>query len=182
MKRIVVFGDSVAFGEHVSTDERWPTHLAHALPEWNILVRAVCADTTRLALERFDQDVWSAHPDIVVIAFGHNDAASWREPYPRVSVGAYRENLHEMVWKAKAPCVVCTPHRTSKSLDYEERLAEYANAAVAVACRPGVWPADAHDAGPFSTLDGLHLDAAGHRKMAGLVLSAVDALTGVGVA
>ena len=185
MKRIVAFGDSIAFGEHISTDERWPTHLAHTMPEWNVLVRAVCADTTRLALERFDQDVARANPDIVVIQFGHNDCSAWDGKHPRVSVPAYEANLVEMVEKAGVQCVLCSPHRTNKDFAYEQRLKDYAGAVWGAASRfptAQVAVADAYDAGQFSTLDGLHLDAEGHRKMAGLVLGAVDSLTGVGVA
>jgi sialidase-1 len=97
---IVAFGDSTtALRENVVV---YPTLLEKALMDKGRSVKVVNAgvpsNTTELARARFQTDVLTQQPDVVIIQFGLNDAAVdvWQKPpatQPRVSVDRYEENL-----------------------------------------------------------------------------------------
>jgi lysophospholipase L1-like esterase len=79
----------------------------------------VPANTTSDAIARFERDVLSLNPALVVIQFGLNDAAVdvWREPpatAPRVSQADYIANLESMITRLKErdiPVILMTPNR-----------------------------------------------------------------------
>lgn len=175
--RIVVLGDSIAFGEHLPTTNRWASLLAEANPKWNILVRAVCGDTTRLALERWHQDVASASPDVVIVQLGHNDANDW-DGLPRVSARAYESNLIEMCERAGnlgAKVVLCAPHPVVRDSGYERRVREYGESVWRAGSAANADVCDLHAGFPRGAmldrmlLDGLHLSPAGHELTSRLI-------------
>lgn len=80
--------------------------LRKSLPELGIqgqvINAGVPADTTKLALDRFEKDVLRHGPSLVIIQLGINDSAFdvWKDPPaegPRVSLADYEKNLRQMV-------------------------------------------------------------------------------------
>jgi lysophospholipase L1-like esterase len=103
--RIVLIGDSLTHGEGIESPHKWTDIVAASLPRHEVIAKGVCGDTTRLALERFPQDVQELRPDIVVAQFGLNDCNAWASDggeLPRVSHEAFRANLVEMARRARA--------------------------------------------------------------------------------
>lgn len=102
---IVAFGDSItAEREGVTTycrlledrlleKTKLPVHVINA---------GVPGNTTAHALKRFEHEVLSKNPSMVIIAFGSNDCAVdvWKKPpadKARVSLSDYRANLQNMI-------------------------------------------------------------------------------------
>lgn len=125
MKRLYVFGDSIAFGQLVSPHLVWVTRLA----QWaavesseQLLVQnaGVNGNTTRQGLERFHFDVISHSPRYLIVQFGLNDCNKWMTDngLPRVSLPSFRSNLNEILSRARASYVehvfVNTNHPTAK--------------------------------------------------------------------
>lgn len=171
--RVVCVGDSITFGEHVTSDRRWTTLMALARPEWNVLNRGVNGETTRDGLLRFPMDVQAPRPDVTVIQFGHNDANTWAcdNGLPRVSEASYVANLSEMVERALhfgSKVIVLAPHRTRLDDAYNARIERYAGAAGRVfgEARPFAAPED--------LLDGLHLNDLGHQRSARYITTLVE--------
>lgn len=101
---IVAFGDSTTAPRG---DLRvYADLLEEELPARGVPVRVINAGTggndTGHARSRFQKDVLSHNPDVVVIQFGINDAAVdvWKDPpstVPRVSVADYEQNLRHFI-------------------------------------------------------------------------------------
>lgn len=103
--RIVLIGDSLTYGEGIDREHQWAEIVRASLVHHEVLIRGVCGDTTRLALERFPKDVQTLHPDVVVCQFGLNDCNAWESDggaLPRVSHEAFRANLVEMSRRSRA--------------------------------------------------------------------------------
>lgn len=175
MKKLVCVGDSITYGEFVPTEMTWPTLLRNRLPDWRILNRGVCGDTTRLGLERFPRDVQRERPDMVIVQFGLNDFNLWDtdEGLPRVSYNAFVANLNEMVARAlhfgASQVGVLVPHRAPGAV----KAATEAASAIRAASfwRGGVRTVDLYSlATPDITLeDGIHLSEHGHREYARVI-------------
>jgi lysophospholipase L1-like esterase len=181
VRKLVAFGDSITYGEFVPTEYVWPTLLRERMPEWRILNRGVCGDTTRLGLERFPRDVQFERPHTVVIQFGLNDANKWETDngLPRVSLSAFQANLNEMILRAKAAdaerIVLCTLTRPWAWLHQLRKDAALYSAAVRAL--PRSWERvevfDAErlcpDDDKHRHVDGLHLSQHGHAEYARLI-------------
>ena len=63
---------------------------------------AAGGNTTEAALQRFERDVASKEPDIVLIAFGTNDFVRENAKGSRLSLEQFRENLETIVEKVRA--------------------------------------------------------------------------------
>lgn len=95
-KIIVAFGDSttaVRGKVRIYTDL-----LAEKFPEYKFINSGVPGNTTRMAKARFEKDVLSHKPDIVIIQFGINDSTVdvWKKtpaPDSRVPLSEYEANL-----------------------------------------------------------------------------------------
>jgi len=110
-KSFYLFGDSICFGQRVSTNHTWAMALAIALNklsifEGNALLQnsSVNGNTTRQALERMHYDITSHSPDYLMIQFGMNDCNYWLTDIklPRVSPKAFVANLEEIVLRSLA--------------------------------------------------------------------------------
>lgn len=142
------FGDSICFGQYVSTHLVWTTRISQLVyealsPAIVTQVTAVNGETTTEALERIEHCVLSHEPSVVWIQFGLNDANYWRSDrgLPRVSAGLYVQNILEMIERVRVTgterVLVATNHEVSKvpshlndssyrdnALLYNERLRE----------------------------------------------------------
>lgn len=105
--RITFFGDSIFVGQGVSIYRGWVTRIAQHLDEFGseksidflVTNASVNGRTTRQALEDMPYGVQSSGVDILIVQFGLNDCNYWLSDrgLPRVSLGAYKENLREIV-------------------------------------------------------------------------------------
>ena len=177
MSRLVVaVGDSITYAEHLPREQAWTTLLSDRLG-CPVLNKGVCADTTRLGLERFPRDVQeplAAHdgPATVVIQFGANDANRWvtDRGHPRVSRPAFIANLSEMVDRARVfgadDIVLCTIARHERGARLAEDCERYSVMIRALGRALGLDVFDVEALGPLSYLDGLHLDALANARYA----------------
>ena len=106
-RNLIFFGDSISFGELVNPHRNWVTKLSIMIEEqygtdYLVINCSINGTTSRQALERMPFDVQRYGVDLLCIQFGMNDCNYWQtdEGLPRVSPGAYRSNLKEMVSRA----------------------------------------------------------------------------------
>lgn len=184
--RVVCIGDSVTYGQFVDRGLCWTSLLAAGLgPGVEVVNRGVCADTTRLGLERFPRDLQWFEPAVVMVQFGFNDANRWQTDrgLPRVSETAYAENLCEMADRAftfgALYVVFLTSYATQGSEAYNADLRRYnarmlqaAQRSRAILVDIASWQLDPECFLP----DGLHLSAAGHAEYARLVQPTIEGL------
>ena len=71
-RTIVCLGDSLTAGARLGKSRSWPAHLDETLT-YEVVNSGENGDTTAQALARFDRDVTSHAPTIVVILIGGND-------------------------------------------------------------------------------------------------------------
>ncbi|MGB0580203.1 MAG: exo-alpha-sialidase [Limisphaerales bacterium] len=113
-RTIVAFGDS-------TTARRGPLKiysglLAKANPKDRVINAGIGGHNTDHARKRFQKDVLSKNPDLVIIQFGINDAAVdvWKKATkPRVSIERYEKNLKFFVATLKgrkAKVILMTPN------------------------------------------------------------------------
>lgn len=155
--KVVFFGDSICYGQRVSTHLIWATrtcqdmHDAAGERSLTVVNASVNGDTTRLALERMPKDLQRELPDLVYIQFGLNDCNFWQSDagHPRVSLKAYESNLEEMVVRARLSgarfVILATNHLTQPGgpcelkisaqapVSYRENIMAYNNAVRRVA-------------------------------------------------
>ncbi len=109
--RLSFFGDSICVGQGISLYRGWVAQIARRLDQMvprldrEVLVSnaSVNGRTTRQALEDMPYSVQSPGVDILLVQFGLNDCNYWAtdQGLPRVSIGAYRENLREIVARGR---------------------------------------------------------------------------------
>ena len=106
--KFFLFGDSICFGQLVSSHLTWVTTLGTAVEslenddqKYVVQNAGVNGNTSRQALERIHNDVTSHSPDYVLVQFGMNDCNYWANDLgmPRVSKKAFVANLEEIVEK-----------------------------------------------------------------------------------
>lgn len=196
--KITFFGDSIFVGQGVSIYRGWVTRIAEFLDEYGketgqeflVTNASVNGRTTRQALEDMPYTVQSHGVDILVVQFGLNDCNYWATDrgLPRVSVGAFIENLKEIIQRGRRfgarKIILNNSHPTSRvnelipgaQITYEDSNREYSHAIneMAQSLGPDVIFQDVYKY--FSKLmaehewgidryllsDGLHLNLAGH--------------------
>jgi len=128
--KLYFFGDSICFGQYVSTHKTWTTRVSHSVSEHykardiNVLtqVAAVNGETTRGALMRLEHDVLAHSPTIVWVQFGLNDANYWQSDrgLPRTTVSSFVANMCEICERLQVcgtkRILVSTNHRVTKKL------------------------------------------------------------------
>lgn len=216
--RVTFFGDSIFVGQGVSIYRGWVTRLAEYLDEFGLKTgreflvtnASVNGRTTRQALEDMPYSVQSHGVDILVVQFGLNDCNYWAtdKGLPRVSIGAYKENLREIITRGMnfGACRVLlnNNHPTSRNKDilpgtsitYEESNRRYSQEVRSLAAefKDKVIFSDIYKhftsnlisaETPIETYllkDGLHLSPQGHAAyydlMCPVLLSAVESFTG----
>lgn len=105
--KIIVFGDSISFGQYVSPHKTWVGQVSVMLEELSnelnhdieFQCEAVNGRTTRMALETMPQEIQKHSPDIVIVQFGLNDCNYWDsdDGLPRVSRQAFGANITEII-------------------------------------------------------------------------------------
>jgi acyl-CoA thioesterase-1 len=133
-RRIIFFGDSICFGQGVSTNQTWVTRLAIAAENvygtgddapvvYNLSVNG---QTARQALERIAYDVQSHGVDLMVLQFGLNDCNYWvtDRGLPRVGEQSFIASLHEIIdraiWFGAKRILIHTNHLTTKVLEKKD--------------------------------------------------------------
>jgi len=123
---VVFMGDSITFGQYVSSSLRWSDLIADKVNvcyldtpiNFMFANRGVSGETTRQGLERYPSDVQALCPDIMTLQFGLNDCNCWvtDRGLPRVSMAGYRANLVEMIVRARyfsvKHLILLTSHQT----------------------------------------------------------------------
>ena len=185
---VVMLGDSTTAVRPGAIDRVYASRVEQSLVDSGFPVRVINAgvggNSTTDGLDRFDKDVLTHDPDLVVIQFGINDSAVdvWRDPpatAPRVSSEAFEANLRRLIERsrqARARVVLMTtnPIRWTPrlkqlygKLPYDpERpdgfdaplLSRYNAAARRVAKEAGVPLVDVHAEFLRGDVDGLLLD------------------------
>lgn len=137
INKIFVFGDSISFGESVSSNKSWPSLLASYFDSVNrnLLVQNFSknGDTTRLALLRLEFDILKRNPDIVIVQFGLNDCNVWASEFDncRVNINSFENNLIEIcekIFSSGAKIILLnTNHPTLKktNFNYQEKSIIY---------------------------------------------------------
>ena len=198
--RVLFFGDSITLGG--VSDEGYVTLVARALralyPDRDIEVMAsgVEGDKVTDLLLRLQDDVLSRQPTHVVIYVGVNDVGSLGPGEAALSRGerTYAAGLEDLVVRIKeagAWVMLCTPGVIDEDVAVQSRtnraLERYAEAARRVAAEQDTGLCDLRreftehlairNAGGerrgILTVDGLHLNSAGNRLVAGTMLRAL---------
>lgn len=143
--KIYLFGDSICYGQLISSHQTWASHLARELESRNNADRefltqntGVNGNTSRQALERMRYDITSHLPDFILVQFGMNDCNYWETDFgiPRVSQNAFVANLEEIIKRAFSAgvkhCFLATNHPSNKgtfkaisTITYDKSNAEY---------------------------------------------------------
>jgi len=142
---LVHMGDSITFGQYVDPAVRWTSlvelRLSKLLAESGVELKVfncgVSGETTRQGLERFPAAVQERSPDLLTLQYGLNDCNCWATDrgLPRVSEGAFRANLAEMITRARhfgaREVILATNHPTVRQTvlpsgqRYEDANARY---------------------------------------------------------
>ncbi|MDD3570627.1 MAG: GDSL-type esterase/lipase family protein [Lachnospiraceae bacterium] len=133
--KLLLFGDSLTFGYGVWKKDNIETLIKSAYPQWDIINKGVNGDTTREALERFEEDVLNNNPDVITFLFGSNDSAMGEGPYR--TVYEYKLNMEKMtemllLKNKNAKIIYITPPPVDETVfmpwTYNDRLEPYCNA------------------------------------------------------
>lgn len=162
--KIAFMGDSVTLGaeatawtlnlwteKNLSYTSRVVTGLRKKFPTAKIEpIAAVQGGTTsKVAAQFFEEKVLPQKPDLLLIAFGLNDANSTIGGKPRVSVEEYKEGLRGVIRKARgagSEVMLVTPMQPSPFLKsgIAERIVSYRDAMLSLAKEEKVACADVH--------------------------------------
>lgn len=109
--KVTFFGDSTCVGQGVSIYKGWVTKIAKHLDNYGskvgqeVLVSnsSINGRTSRQALEDMPYQIQSQGVDVLVVQFGLNDCNYWASDrgLPRVSLGAFVENIREIIARAE---------------------------------------------------------------------------------
>ena len=181
MKRLICFGDSITARELFDNGtERLTPRLQRAFNEWKIINAGISGDNTRDALNRLENDVLKYEPDVVIILFGANDAAS----HKLIAIEEYEANLIMIVRKiGHLKTILITPAPVDEARPRNrtnEVLLQYSEAVKRVALLTGSQFIDL-----FSEMikhpdyirmlsDGLHFEESGYELLSQLIIDKVN--------
>jgi acyl-CoA thioesterase-1 len=194
--RVVAFGDSITFGATggVREDQTFvslaETELRSSGLDVGIRNAGIKGQNTDEAMPRYDADVVEARPQVVLIMFGSNDSfVDDGKTEGRVSIEGYRHNLETMIERARAagirPILMTPPRWGPRPVNGlrespNPRLEIYVKVCGDLARERKVplvdhfadWKAAEKQGQALSAwlVDGLHPNAAGHARMAALLL------------
>jgi len=166
---VVVLGDSIAAGLHLSADQAFPAVLQREMARdehpFRLVNAGTSGDTTAGGLRRLDW-ILKQRPDVLVVELGGNDGLRGQD------LGDIERNLREIVTRAKAAgsavVLLGVQIPTSYGADYAgkfqaiyPRVAEELGVALVRDFLAGVGGVP-----DMNLEDGLHPTAAGHRRIA----------------
>jgi lysophospholipase L1-like esterase len=93
----VCFGDSITRGAYLPEGESYPSVLRRLLPRARIVNAGIPGQTSAQGIARFERDVLSRQPDIVIVIFGTNDSVLTGPGAYRVSPENFSENMQQMI-------------------------------------------------------------------------------------
>ena len=136
MRRLVVFGDSIAFGQGVSLHLGWVAQLSQRIQSQfgdDILIvnSSVNGSTTHGALNRIAYEIQSPGVDVVIIQFGLNDCNYWvtDKGLPRVSKESFQSNLNEIIDRSQNfgahKIFLLTNHPTNRKVPFDHAPVSY---------------------------------------------------------
>ncbi len=137
MKKVLIFGDSIAFGQGVSLHKGWVARLSLEVEkkyqdEVLIVNSSVNGSTTHAALDRIAYEIQNPGADVVVIQFGLNDCNYWMTDrgLPRVSSNSFKANLEEIIERCfhfkVRKIILVTNHPTNLKVDFSHSPVSYA--------------------------------------------------------
>jgi lysophospholipase L1-like esterase len=177
MKRLICFGDSITARDLFDNGaERLTPRLQRSFSEWNIINAGISGDNTRNALSRLENDVLRYKPDLVIILFGANDAAS----HKLISIEEYAANLVMIVQRiGHRKTILITPAPVDEARPRNrtnEVLLQYAEAVKRVALLTGSQFIDLYaemiKCPDYIQMlsDGLHFEESGYVLLSQLVI------------
>lgn len=167
--KIVALGDSITFGYPFTPEDSWVGILRRERG-WDIVNKGVNGDTLDGMLERFERDVQSFSPDMLIVTGGTNDA------FNEYSLESMENNLREIIKKAKALGIKPVTGIPIPADDpaVEKKLEKFRGFLKEFCFREGIpyidfYRALAGDSGrikPEFDFDGVHPSREGYRAMA----------------
>lgn len=147
--KLVAYGDSITAGGDASRPglifwQRWADRLREGGAAVEAINGATGGDSTVQGLQRLQAKVLDHHPDLVLIAFGMNDHNRGGVPVPQ-----FKTNLQEIIRRIRtgsgAEVILLSAFPPNPRWHYGQgRMAEYAQATLAVAEETGVAYADVY--------------------------------------
>ena len=195
---VLIVGDSITKGQYVEPAMTWPVlinqRLQRSKVDLYVYTSAVSGETTSHGIQRLITELHSFVPTAIFIQFGLNDANYWITEggrIPRTSLTRFRENLREMIFRARDAGVedvtLFTNHKVYKDKAFEtctygDSKAKYDEAIRDVAESMGVDLLDLArmtevlftEAHLLPSPDLLHLSPLGHEIYATLVWDYVN--------
>lgn len=196
-----IFGDSIAFGQHVDISKIWGVQLAQFLQRKNhhyiLQLTAVNGETSTEAIKRLDYCVLSHNPESVWVQYGLNDANYWvtDKGRPRVEQTKFAENLYyirdELIAAGVNRVFFGTNHIVAKLMDnpflpdaYINNAAEYNNIIRDMKDNTKCFVVDIEKyfreifSSPLEYLlpDGVHLNEKGHTEFAKKAIQEISLL------
>lgn len=173
MNTIAVFGDSISYG--LGCDTSWVALLKKHLNK-EVYNLSECGDTTGDVLHRFIEQANAVEPDIIIFAVGINDSQQFsqhRGMNYATSLKQFEENICELIIQARefTKNIVFVG---LTSVDEKKMKTHFTNAEIKI-YNDAIENICHHSAVGFISLtgvlekkdlfDGLHPNAAGHRKI-----------------
>ena len=198
IRDIGVWGDSITYGVGDREALGWVGRLRrrverdHAISVYNF---GVSGDTSADLVKRFEVELASINPQLVLIAIGTNDSM-FKEGDPshtRVPIDTYRQHLRALFTQAtKVPHVFAlgltnveeslvqpVPWSKTKKSYANRHIDEYDDALCEEAISAGVGYIPLHALlAPADLADGLHPNAVGYEKMYGTIHEAIRHVLG----
>jgi lysophospholipase L1-like esterase len=194
-RRICVFGDSIVWGAFDEEQSGWVQRVQQQLTKDRIPAEVynlgICGQGILHLVKRMRAECVARQPQTVVIAIGVNDASYWNEPSHGMQEATFTRGISEAIGLARSctsdvVVVGLTPaderltHPTAMypTLHYtNERISRFNECARSSALEEGIPFVDVLGAIDIATdiSDGLHPNAAGHRKICELVVAQLTA-------
>lgn len=196
IKRICVFGDSIAWGACDYERGGWVERLkVYFLENADIVVYnfGVSGNTTSDLLNRFDSEIRIMDPEVIVFAIGINDTKYLKDPnFPVTNINQFENNILTLINKArkltdKIVFVGLTPVDELKTKprihdgtekNYDNEIIEKYNSLLSELCkREEVQFINVFSSfGEMDLEDGLHPNSNGHKVVFEKVKSVIENL------
>lgn len=157
--------------------------LMQAHPEWNVVNQGVNGERSDQILARFDRDVISFDPAVVIVIAGVNDVYQGR---PVQHVVAQLSTMYERARARAIPIVAgsivpyntATPDQNARMRDINEWILRTAagDSAIAFVDTRAAVAAPGYPDRLFESPDDLHPSPAGYRRMADAIRPALEAI------